>query len=139
MNKTFKNSKEKKKNNKKKNIVNFVFKNINSDKNIFSKLKKETSNGNKFLNSNIKGFLSWKKNKNSSKNYNPSFWNKNKFKLNKWNRNFINTKEKENLVLMIWNNTKKSILKERESRMKKENKDSETLKMLMNQNSLVSF
>lgn len=48
MKKTSKISKNKNKNNKKKNIDNFVFKNINSVKNISNKLKKETKRDNNF-------------------------------------------------------------------------------------------
>lgn len=41
-------SKEKKKNNKKRNIDNFVYKDINNAKNTFNKLKKETKRENNF-------------------------------------------------------------------------------------------
>lgn len=41
-------SKEKKKNNKKRNIDNFVYKDINNVKNTFNKLKKETKRENNF-------------------------------------------------------------------------------------------
>jgi len=56
MKKTFKNLKEKKKNNKRRNTDNFVYKSINNVKNISSKLKKETKKENNYLINNIKKF-----------------------------------------------------------------------------------
>lgn len=49
-------SKNKKRNNKKRNIDNFVFKDINNAKNISLKVKKETKKENKCLINNIKRF-----------------------------------------------------------------------------------
>ena len=73
MKKIFKNLKEKKKNNKRRNTDNFVYKSINNAKNISSKLKKETKKENNFLINNIKKFYSLRKSKNSSKKCNQSF------------------------------------------------------------------
>lgn len=50
-------SKNKKRNNKKRNIDNFVFKDINNAKNISLKAKKETKKENKCLINNIKRFF----------------------------------------------------------------------------------